>query len=89
VARGVLGHAELANELDVDAGLLLYLANRRFRDALALLDASSGNDCRELGQLRDVEDEQLVGARLGVLAGDVGGDRRAGSQLFWARIFAL
>jgi hypothetical protein len=78
--------ADPANEDGVEPGLLFDLAHGGLLDGLALLDAPAGNDCREL---RKVEDQELVGARLRVLARDVDGNRRAGSQLFWARILAL
>jgi hypothetical protein len=89
VAGRALRDADLAHELRVDPGLFLDLAHCRFRDGLAFLDPSAGHDACELGHSGDVEDEQLVGARLGVLSRDVGGDRRAGSQLFSARNLAL
>jgi hypothetical protein len=89
VADRVLGHAHLADEPDADARLLLDLAHRGLGDALSFFDPAARDHCRVLRHPRDVEDEQLVGARLGVLAGDVGGDRRAGSQLFSARSLAL
>jgi hypothetical protein len=81
--------ANLPDEHDVDARFLPDLADRGLGDRLAFLDPTPGYHRRVLRQSWDVEDEQLVGARLRVLARDVGGDRRAGSQLFWARILAL
>ena len=85
----VLADPDDAHELRVDPGLLHHLANRGLRHGLALLDAAAGHDCGELGFVGEVEDEQLVEPRFRVLARDVGGDRRARSQLFWARILAL
>jgi hypothetical protein len=81
--------AERPDETDVDAGLLLDLPDSRLLDLLPRLDAAAGNDCAELRLLRKVEDEELVEARDGVLARDVDGDGRAGSQLDCARILAL
>jgi hypothetical protein len=88
-ARRVVGGAHLADEANVDARLFLHLSDGSLGDGLALLDPASGHDRRVLRHPGHVEDEQLVGARLGMLAGDVGSDRRAGSQLCSARIFAL
>jgi hypothetical protein len=88
VAGRALRGADFPDEHDVDPRLLLDLANRGLGNRLALLDAAAGDDA-ELGLIRVAEDEQLVGTGLRVLAGDVGGDRRAGSQVFWARILAL
>ena len=87
----ILAHADDAHELGLDPGLLPDLADRGLFDRFALLDPAAGHDCAELGIPGKVEDEQLVEPRLRVLAGDVGGDGRAGgaSQLFWARILAL
>jgi hypothetical protein len=89
VAGRLFRDAQLTDEHDVDVSFLFDLPDRGLGDRLAFLDSTSGDDGRVLRQPGDVEDEQLVGARLRVLAGDVGGDRRAGSQVFWARILAL
>ncbi len=89
VALRVLCHADLANELDVDSRLLHHLADRGLSDGLTRLDPAARHDRAVLRHPGDVEDEQLVETRLRVLARYVGGDRRAGSQLFWARILAL
>jgi hypothetical protein len=80
---------EAAHELDLETCLLPHLAHRGLLDAFTRFDPAAGNDGRKLRISRKVEDEELVGARLGVLAGDVGGDGWPGSQLFWARILAL
>ena len=48
-----------------------------------------GHDRAVLGRIREVEDEQLVEPRLGMLARDVRGDGRSRSQLCCARILAL
>jgi hypothetical protein len=89
MADRVLSDTEPSNELDVDPGLLLDLADRRLLDGLARLDAASGDDRRELGLVGDVEDEQLVGARLRVLPRDVSRDGRPRPQVFSALSLAL
>jgi hypothetical protein len=78
-----------AHELDVETCLLPHLADRGLLDGFTRFDPAAGNDGRKLRISGEVEDEELVRAGLGMLAGDVGGDRRARSQLFWARILAL
>jgi hypothetical protein len=84
-----LADADDADELRLDPGLLHHLADRRLVDGLAFFGSASGDDRAVLGRVREIEDEQLVESRLGVLAGDVGGDGRARSQDCCARIFAL
>jgi hypothetical protein len=86
VAGRAFRDAHLTDEHDVDARFLPDLADRGLGDRLSFFDSTSSYNCRVLRHPRHVEDEQLVGARLRVLARDVGGDRRPGSQLFWARI---
>jgi hypothetical protein len=89
MADRVVADADHADELGLDPGLLHHLADRGLRDGLALLDAAARDDGAVLGRVREFEDEQLVEPRLGMLAGDVGGDGRTRSQDCWARIFAL
>ena len=89
VADRILADADNSDELDLDPGLLHHLADRGLLDRLAFLDPAARDDRAELRVPREVEDEQLVEPRLRVLARYVGGDRRAGSQVFWARILAL
>jgi hypothetical protein len=81
--------AEPAHEHDLEPGLLLDLANSGFFDALALLDSAARDDGRELWIAGKVEDEEFVGACPRVLARDVDGDRRPGSQLCCALSLAL
>jgi hypothetical protein len=81
--------AEPAQEHDLEPGLLLDLANCGLFDALALLDTAARGDGRELWIAGKVEDEEFVGARSRVLARDVDGDRRPGSQLCCALSLAL
>jgi hypothetical protein len=89
VAERVLRHAEVADEAHVDSRLFLHLADRGLLDALSVLDAAAGHDGGELGIARDVEDEQLVGTRLRMLARDVRRDRRPRPQVRSALILAL
>ena len=70
-------------------GLLARLAHRRILDGLAFVDAAARHDGCELGLVGNVEDEELVGARLRVLTRDVDDDVRPSGQLRCARIFAL
>jgi hypothetical protein len=82
MADRVLSDPDGADELRLDPRLLHHLADSGLLDRLAFLDAPAGDHCAELGVAREVEDEQLVEPGFRVLAGDVGGDGRAGSQLF-------
>ena len=89
MADGIVADADDADELRLDPGLLHDLPDCGLLDRLALLDASAGHDRAVLGVVREIEDEQLVEPRFGMLAGDVRGDGRTRSQDCWARIFAL
>jgi hypothetical protein len=81
VALGLFAEADHAYELDFDPRLLHDLADRGVLDGLALLKPSARDDCAELGIAWEVEDEQLVGPRLRVLARDVRRDWRPRPQL--------
>jgi hypothetical protein len=89
VADRIVADADDADELRLDPGLLHDFSDRGLVHRLALLDPSAWDDRAELGGIREIEDEQLVEPRLGMLAGDVRGDGRTRSQDCWARIFAL
>ena len=89
VADRGLPDADDADELCLDSGLFHDLPDRRLLDCLALFDSSPWNDRAVLGRAGEVEDEQLVESGLRVLARDVRGDWRPGSQLACARILAL
>ncbi len=81
--------AQRAHDPDVDPGLLARFANRRVLDGLALVDATAGDGGPELWLVRNVEDEELVGAGCRMLTGDVDDDVRPNGQLCCARSFAL
>ena len=86
---GVLGHSERAQNSDVDPGFLSRFAHRGVLDRLAPVDAAAWHNGGELGLVGNVEDEELVGAGLRVLTGDVDDDVGPNGQLCCARIFAL
>jgi hypothetical protein len=86
---GVLGHSQRAHNSDLDPGLLTRFAHGRVLNGLALVDAAARHNGGELGLFRNVEDEELVGAGLRVLTGDVDDDVGPNGQLCCARIFAL
>jgi hypothetical protein len=73
VVAGVLG--ELTDDLDFDSRLLERLAPGGCVYRLARLDSPSRDDSVDPKVTEDVEDEQLVDARLGMLACDVHDNR--------------
>jgi hypothetical protein len=76
----LLDRAELAHYADLEARLLEQLTHGRVLDRLARLEATAGYDARKLRFVAKVEDEQLVSARLGLLASDVDDDSRPSVQ---------
>jgi hypothetical protein len=76
----LLDHAELAHYANLEARLLEQLTHRCVLDRLARLEAAAGYDARKLRFVAKVEDQQLVGARLGLLPGDVDDDSRPSAQ---------
>ena len=76
----LLDRAELAHDSNLEARLLEQLTHGRAFDRLARLEAAAGYDARKLRFIAKVEDEQLVGARVGLLASDVDDDSRPSVQ---------
>jgi hypothetical protein len=76
----LLDHAELARHANLEARLLEQLTHGCVLDRLARLEAAAGYDARKLRFVAKVEDQQLVGARLGLLPGDVDDDSRPSVQ---------